>query len=113
MNTIMDDQTYYDDRTKIAFLPGAPDQNKGSGGLCASLQNGANATGAELKALVRKLQEHGYKKCGSIPTLVTIGVNDVSKGELTVKLEFACESLQWDLCIASIMIKGGQRMPQR
>ena len=84
LNTTMDDQMYYDDGSKIACLPGAKDQNKGNGGLCAYLQNGANATGAELKVLVKKLQEHGCKKCGSIPTLVTQGINNVSKGELTV-----------------------------
>ena len=84
IDTTMDDNMYYADGTKIACLPGARDQNRGNGGLCAYLQNGGNATGGQLKLLARKLQEHGCKKCGSIPTLVTIGINDVSKGELTV-----------------------------
>ena len=97
----MDDQTYYDDGTKIAFLPGAPDENKGSGDLCASLQNGANVTGAELKVLVQKLQEHGYKK----------GVNDISKGELTVNWNSHANRCNGSCASPASQIKGGQRIP--
>ena len=81
VNTTMPNATYYDDGTKIACLQGSGDQNGGNGGLCAYLQNGANATGADLVVLMQGLLKHGCKKCGSIPTTPGNNVND---GELTV-----------------------------
>ena len=80
INSTAPNATYYADGTKIACLPGAKDQNEGNGGLCAYLQNGANATGATLMLLTAALLKHGCKKCGSVPTQPG---NDVRKGELT------------------------------
>ncbi|KAL2043828.1 hypothetical protein N7G274_003348 [Stereocaulon virgatum] len=82
IDTTIDNKMYYDDGTKIACLPGAWDQDKGNGGLCGYLQNAGNATGDQLKSLVQRLQEHGCKKQGSIPTLLTIEIKDVPKGGL-------------------------------
>ena len=65
--------------------PGSYDENKAEKGLYAYLQNGANATRANLLVHMQGLLKHGCKKCGSIPP--TPGNNFINT-ELTIDEKF-------------------------
>lgn len=61
----------------------------GVGGLSAFTQNTHQIiTGAQACVLLRKLQDHGCRECGSVP--LGGSNNDVSKGELTVNYVSSC-----------------------
>lgn len=84
----------------VCSLPGffkyAPGQrityycDRFAGGLAVFTQNtSSNLSARNACSLLKRLQNHGCKKCGSIP-LAFPGSNDVSKGQLTVNYVAHC-----------------------
>ncbi|KAJ3524757.1 hypothetical protein NM208_g11930 [Fusarium decemcellulare] len=53
-------------------------------GLCAFLKNTGGLPGREIKRLLIELENHGCKKCGSVPAFYPSDNNSNSHGELTV-----------------------------
>ncbi|OPB38900.1 hypothetical protein A0O28_0020060 [Trichoderma guizhouense] len=59
-------------------------QSQLGNGLCAFLQGNSAENGHFVKILLKDLQNHGCKKCGSVPVDATQGGNDDGNGILTV-----------------------------
>lgn len=73
------DDYLYNNGQRIACL----DDGEGEG-ICLFLQmTTGGVLGGDVKVLLQDLIDHGCTKCGSIPTGLPAGINDVSRGELT------------------------------
>jgi len=77
----IDDNRFYQNGQHIVC---EKSQSTGAPGLCAFLQNTGGVPGSSIKTLLQDLQDHGCKKCGSVPVFFPSDNNDGDHGILTV-----------------------------